>query len=44
MFYRCVFAKKNRIYLVSYIEKRPTKLNGSVNIKACLEEIKQIIN
>ena len=36
--------KKNRVYLVNYIEKRPTKLNGKVNIKACLEEIKQIIN
>ena len=36
--------KKNRVYLVNYIEKRPTKLNGTVNIKACLEEIKQIIN
>ena len=36
--------KKNRDYLVNYIEKRPTKLNGTVNIKACLEEIKQIMN
>ncbi len=36
--------KKNRVYLVNYIEKRPTKLNGTVNIKACLEEIKLIIN
>ena len=36
--------KKNRVYLVNYIEKRPTKLNGTVNIKACLEEIKQIMN
>ena len=36
--------KKNKVYLVNYIEKRPTKLNGKVNIKACLEEIKQIIN
>ena len=36
--------KKNKIYLVNYIEKRPTKLNGKVNIKACLEEIKQIMN
>ena len=33
MFYRCVFAKKNRVYLVNYIEKRPTKLNGTINIK-----------
>ena len=36
--------KKNRVYLVNYVDKRPTKLNGTVNIKACLEEIKQIIN
>ncbi len=36
--------KKNRIYLVNYIEKRPTKLDGTVNIKSCLEEIKQIMN
>ena len=36
--------KKNRVYLVNYIEKRPTKLNGTINIKACLEEIKQITN
>ena len=36
--------KKNRVYLVNYIEKRPTILNGTVNIKACLEEIKQIMN
>ena len=36
--------KKNRVYLVNYIEKRPTKLNGTINIKACLEEINQIMN
>ena len=36
--------KKNRVYLVNYIEKRSTKLNGTLNIKDCLEEIKQIIN
>ena len=36
--------KKNSFYLVNYIEKRPTKLNGTFNIKACLEEIKQIMN
>jgi len=36
--------KKNRVYLVDYIDKRPTKLNGTINIKACLEEIKQIMN
>ena len=36
--------KKNRIYLVNYIEKRPTKLNGTINIKACYTEIKQKLN
>ena len=36
--------KKNRVYIVNYIEKRPTKLNGTINIKACLEEIKRIMN
>ena len=36
--------KNNRIFLVNYIEKRPTKLNGEINIRACLEEIKQIMN
>ena len=36
--------KKNRVYLVNYIEKRPTKLNGKINIKACFEEIKQKLN
>ena len=36
--------KKNRVYEVNYIEKRPTKLNGTFNIKACLEEINQIMN
>ena len=36
--------KKNELYLVNYVEMRPTKLNGTVNIKACLKEIKQILN
>ena len=36
--------KKNRVYRVNYIEKRPTKLNGTINIKACVKEIKQIMN
>ena len=36
--------KKNKVYLVNYIEKRPTKLNGTINIKACLEEINQKLN
>ena len=36
--------KKNRVYLVNYIEKRPTKLNGKINIKACYREINQKLN
>ena len=44
MFYRCVFAKKNELYLVSYVEKRPTKLNGTIDIKACLKELNQMMN
>ena len=36
--------KENKVYIVNYIEKRPTKLNGTINIKACLEEIMQIVN
>ena len=36
--------KKNKVYIVNYIEKRPTKLNGTINIKACVKEIKKIMN
>tara|TARA_B100000575_G_scaffold242734_1_gene206202 strand:- start:52 stop:576 length:525 start_codon:yes stop_codon:yes gene_type:complete len=36
--------KKNELYLVNYVEMRPTKLNGTVNIEACLKEINQIVN
>ena len=36
--------KKNTVYLVNYIEKRPTKLNGKINIKACYKEINQKLN
>ena len=36
--------KKNRVYLVNYIEKRPTKLNGTINIKACVKEIILMMN
>ena len=36
--------KKNTVYLVNYIEKRPTKLNGTINIKACYKEINQKLN
>ena len=36
--------KKNSFYLVNYIEKRPTKLNGKININACYKEINQKLN
>jgi len=36
--------KKNSVYEVNYIEKRPTRLNGTINNKACFEEINQILN
>ena len=36
--------KKNQLYLVNYVEIRPTKLNGKINIKACFEEINQILD
>ena len=36
--------KKNELHLVNYVEMRPTKLNGTINIKACLKKIKQIVN
>ena len=36
--------KKNSVYRVNYIEKRPTRLNGTINKKACFEEINQILN
>ena len=36
--------KKNRVYLVNYVEKRPTRLNGTINIQACFKEINQILN
>ena len=36
--------KKNELFLVNYVDMRPTKLNGTINIKACLKEIKQIVN
>ena len=31
--------KKDNEYFVNYIETRPTKLNGKININACLKEI-----
>ena len=36
--------KKSGIYRVNYIEPRPTKLNGKININACMREIRQVIN
>ena len=36
--------KKISVYKVNYIEKRPTRLNGTINNKACFEEINQILN
>ena len=36
--------KKNKVYIVNYIEKRPTKLNGTINIKACVKEIILMMN
>ena len=36
--------KKNKLYLVNYVEMRPTKLNGTIDTKACFKEIKQIFN
>ena len=36
--------KKDINYVVSYVETRPTKLNGAININKCLNEINKIIN
>ena len=36
--------KKKQLYLVNYVEARPTKLNGKINIKACFEEVNRILN
>ena len=36
--------KKGSEYLVNYIETRPTKLDGEININACLKEIKKVLN
>ena len=36
--------KKNSAYFVNYIEKRPTKLNGPISIKACFEEVNKRLN
>ena len=40
-----VFLLRNDgVYLVNYVETRPTKLNGTINIKACFEQINQQMN
>ena len=36
--------KKKENYIVNYVETRPTKLNGKININACLKEINQTLN
>ena len=36
--------KKKDNYIVNYVETRPTKLNGTININACLKEINQTLN
>lgn len=35
---------KNENYIVNYIEARPTKLYGEININKCFEEITKIMN
>ena len=35
---------KNKNYFVNYIETRPTKLDGKININKCFKEITKIIN
>ena len=36
--------KKENGYFVNYVETRPTKLNGKININACLKDINQTLN
>jgi len=36
--------RKNNNYVVNYVETRPTRLNGAINIDECLKEINTIIN
>ena len=36
--------KKNESYIVDYIEARPTKLYGEININKCFKEITKIMN
>ncbi len=35
--------KKNNGYFVNYVETRPTKLNGQINIEACYKNIYKIL-
>ena len=37
------FVKTKNDYFVNYIEMRPTKLNGKINIKSCYKKISQTI-
>ena len=36
--------RKNESYIVDYIEARPTKLYGEININKCFKEITKIMN
>tara|TARA_B100000963_G_C22577419_1_gene649162 strand:- start:248 stop:772 length:525 start_codon:yes stop_codon:yes gene_type:complete len=36
--------RKDNNYFVNYIETRPTRLNGQINVDECLKEINRIIN
>ena len=36
--------KKKGIYIVNYLETRPTQFNGIINKNACLKEIKKFLN
>ena len=36
--------QKEKLYFINHVQVRPTKLNGSVNKKKCLEEIEQKLN
>ena len=38
------FIKNGDEYFVNYIETRPTKLYGKINLNACLKEINNILN
>ena len=36
--------RKDNNYIVNYIETRPTRLNGAIDINECLREINKIMN